>query len=589
MTSRFSLPEYCPKQIISGAIHYFRVHPDLWDDRLDKAVAFGLNTVETYIPWNCHEPHRGEFIFRGQYDLEAYIGKVAAHGLKLILRPGPYICAEWDNGGFPGWLSAVPGIRFRRTNEPYFEAVGNYFRKLLPMLKKHLATSGGPVILLQVENEYGSYGNDKEYLQFLRGLYLECGMDVPFFTSDGPYGHYPRGGSIPEALVTANFGTKAREAFASIRALRPEEPDFCMEFWDGWFDHWGKGHHLRPAADGGEGLLDEVEFMLASGAHFNFYMFHGGTNFGFTAGANGNRKHDYEATVTSYDYDCMLSECGDPTEKFFECQKLIRKYSDNPRIASVVPAKKVVPKPVRLTQSVPLFSQLDRLGGLSGKAVTPPTMEELGENFGFIYYRKRLDGIVESPKLRLLEVNDFAQIWQDGVYCGSRMRDCGEKEIRLEAIPEEGSLLEILVENMGRINYGPFTGIDRKGIVHGIALDLQQQFRWEYKMLPLDDLSGLVFGPFSNGHGQVMFHRGEFTLEETGEAFLAYPGVKGTVWVNGFHLGRYWDVGPARTLYVPSAALRRGPNEIIILEQEKLHGDEIIFRAEHDLGEPIRT
>lgn len=585
MNERFTLPAFCPRQILSGAFHYFRVHPGLWDARLDQAVAFGLNTIETYIPWNLHEPHRGEFHFEAPHDLESFIRKVGEHGLKLILRPGPYICAEWDNGGFPGWLSAIPEIRFRRMNRPYLEEVARYFHVLLPKLKKHLATSGGPVILLQIENEYGSYGNDKEYLEFLRDLYTECGMDVPFFTSDGPYNPYAKGGELPGVWAAGNFGSNTARAFESLRANRPGEEDFCAEFWVGWFDHWGKGHQSRPVENGVDTFYEDFEEMLRRGAHCNIYMFHGGTNFGFSAGANGNRLKEYEATITSYDYDCMVSECGDPTERFFRCQKLIRKYLDNPRITEAVSdSKKIVPKPVKLTGSASLFSQLARLDGVSGTSGTPPTLEELGENSGFVYYKHILHDIHPGISLCLFEANDFVQVWEDRSYLGSRMRCTGEDPFKLT---KNGTLeLELLVENLGRINYGPYTGIDRKGIAGGVALELEYQFGWEYKALPLKDLSRLEFGPFANESGQVMFHRGEFELQETGEAFLSIPGIKGTVWINGFHLGRYWNIGPAKTLYVPSPVLKKGKNELIILEQEKLNGDEVHFNAFHDLGEP---
>ena len=335
-----------PTRIISGAMHYFRIHPDQWDDRLDKAVAFGLNCVETYCCWNLHEPKRGQFRFTGLTDLERFIRAVQDHGLYLILRPGPYICAEWENGGFPAWLLAVPGIELRRMNEPYLDAVKAYFDELLPRIKRHLYTCGGPVIMMQIENEYASYGMDRAYLKYLYDLYVSHGINVPIFTSDGDSGHYLHV-SIPEALQTMNFGSGSDDAWKQHRALRPDEPDFCMEFWNGWFDRWGEGHHRRPAGMEEGGAAWEFDRMLAAGANVNFYMFHGGTNFGFTAGASRSQFRDYAPIVTSYDYDCPLSECGDPTGKFTTCQSVIRRYSDNPRIREIKPGKKVVPPDAR--------------------------------------------------------------------------------------------------------------------------------------------------------------------------------------------------------------------------------------------------
>ena len=571
-------------QIISGAIHYFRVHPDLWDDRLDKAVAFGLNTIETYIPWNLHEPRPGKYCFEGLADVEKFIDKVHERNLNMILRPGPYICAEWDNGGLPAWLVKQPGVELRRMNKPYLDAVKRYFDVLLPKLQKKCCTNDGPVILMQLENEYGSYGHDKDYLRYLAELYRAHNIDIPYFTSDGWERHYLLGGTLPDVFMTLNFGSMPENAFKSGRTMRPEGPDFCMEFWNGWFDHWGEAHQSRNVQ-----VADTLEKMLAAGANVNFYMFHGGTNFGFYNGANGNLIHEYRPTVTSYDYDCPLSECGDPTPKFFACQKVIAKYSSNPAIKEVSPSKKITPMDVELTQSAALLDNLSTLSNQSGQAVTPPVMEDLGENFGFIHYQTRLDGPLPAPPegthqaaLRLLEVNDFAQVWVDGQYLGSRWRDNGENVIPLPSIPETGSRLDILVENCGRINYGPRLGKDFKGITGGVAVALQMRFNWQYKTLPMSDLSKLEFAAFSNK--PTTFHRGFFDLEDVGDAFLLRPGVKGLVWINGFNLGRYWDRGPTETLYIPSPVLKKGRNEIIVLELEKLASDAVKFSPAAILG-----
>ncbi len=579
-----SVSEKMPKQILSGALHYFRVHPGLWDDRLAKAVAMGLNTIETYIPWNLHEPHRGEFVFDGICDLETFLRKAAGHGLFVIVRPGPYICAEWDNGGFPGWLLNVPGVELRRRNRPYLDAVTDYFKVLLPKLVPFQITSGGPLLMMQIENEYGSFGNDHDYLRFLQDLYRESGIDVPCFTSDGPYGHYPVGGALEGALLTVNFGTRSREAFQSARKLRPEEPDFCMEFWDGWFDHWGEKHQHRPAADGGDSFAAEYESMVSHGAHVNLYMFHGGTNFGFTAGANGNFREDYAPVVTSYDYDCPLSECGDPTEKFLECQRILKKYTGNPKIQPVPPAPKIVPPPVRLTGQCRFREHPEIFSRKHGKSVTPPTLEALGENFGFVYYKTRIDPFEGKAVLRLFEVNDYAQVWLDGRYLGHRFRDSGKDGFCLEGRPE-GSLLEILTENMGRINYGPYVGRDPKGIAGAVCLDFQQLFHWEYDLVPLASVDSIPFTDLTDRTDPASFYSGTFELEETGEAFLMRPGRKGCVWINGFPLGRYWEAGPTETLYVPSAILKKGVNHMILFEQEGLLSEDLCFSPQPRLGE----
>jgi len=571
-----------PTQIISAGMHYFRIHPELWKDRIDKAVALGVNTIETYIAWNIHEPKRGKFNFSGIADLERFIELVQEHDLYLILRPGPFICAEWDNGGFPAWLNAVPGVKLRQMNKPYLKAVRDYYNVLLPKIHDRLYTNGGPIILVSLENEYGSFGHDKEYLRYLLDVYKKHDIDVPIFTNDGPCNHHLIGGTLPETMITMDFGSKSEKAWKNLEYWRPGAPNFCMEFWTGWFDHWGEKHHTRAA--GAEKSAEyELEEMLKVGANLNLYMFHGGTNFGFTNGANGQFFSDYKPTVTSYDYDSLLSECGDPTEKFYACQSVIKKYIDNPHIAPIKPTKKIAPAPIKMDSSARLFDNLEQLSSLSGRAKNAPTMEELSQNFGFIHYRKRLEGPLSSTLLRLYNVNDYAQVWLDGCYLGSRMRDDGQNPFTID-VDCEGAVLDVLVENCGRINYGPFVGKDFKGITHAITVEYQQQLDWEYHSLPLENPDGLKFGSFENTSGMVRFHHAQFQLEDIGDTFLRRPGIKGSVWINGFHLGRYWNIGPTQTLYVPSPVLRKGVNTIIVMEQEALDTDTLIFQKNSDLG-----
>ncbi len=574
--------------IVSGAIHYFRIHPGEWSDRLDKAVAFGLNTVETYVPWNLHEPRRGEFNFSGIADLERFMAEVGKHDLKLILRPGPYICAEWENGGLPAWLTGRPGIRLRCDDPAYLAEVGHWFTELLSRCTPYQADRGGPIIMMQLENEYGSYGNDHHYLARLRDLMLQCGVSVPLFTSDGPVDHMLAGGTLPNVRQTVNFGSAPDNAFAMAKKYRPDETPFCMEFWDGWFDHWGdRGHHTRSAQD----VADNFARILDGGGNVNFYMFSGGTNFGFTAGANGNFRTDYAPTVTSYDYDALLSEAGDPTPKFMACQKVLRdRFPQMPRVDAEQPAptRKMVPASVRLTRSARLFDNLATLGDRHGAATVPPTMDELGATFGFIHYRTRLAGPLPSGvKLRLFEVNDYAQVWLNGQYLGHRFRDLGEHPFELPAVGPEGAVLELLVENTGRLNYGPWAGRDFKGIVNGVMLELQRQYQWEYTTLALARPEHAAFQNFDDTPGSVMLHRADFELQETASTYLIRPGGKGAVWINGFPLGRYWERGPQQALYVPGSALSPGRNTLIVLEQEKLCGSTLEFSAAPGLGPDI--
>lgn len=574
----------CDDQIISGALHYFRVVPEYWADRLDKAVAMGLNTIETYIPWNLHEPHRGEFVFDGICDLEKFIQLVAERDLALILRPGPYICSEWDNGGFPGWLNGLPGVQLRCFNEVYLKAVGDYFNVLLPKIVPYLSTNGGPVIMMQVENEYGSFGDDHNYLQYLVDLYKKNNIDVPYFTSDGSFGSMLSAGNLPTLIPTVNFGTRHESAFARLKAHNPQAREFCMEFWDGWFDHWGEKHQHRPAADGGDAFESEFEGIIKRGASINLYMFHGGTNFGFTAGANGNFYTDYAPTVTSYDYDCTLSESGDPTEKYLSAQKVIKEYTNNEKIRPIKAGNRMVIEPVKLTASWKIDNDFSYLATKSGNAVVPPTMEQLGENFGFIHYRTLVKPLMDDGKIRLFDVNDYAQVWVDGQYLGSKYRTEVDKTFAIKASNKE-QVLDILVENTGRINYGPFVGKDFKGIANCVCVNLQTQFDWEYNLLPMNNLDKIKFVGCNSKITGPAFYRGEFELDNIADTFVKRPGIKGFIVVNGFNLGRYWDKGPTNTLYLPGPVLKKGKNEIIVFEQEQLYSDTIEFTDIHDLGE----
>lgn len=573
-----------PFRIIAGAMHYFRIHPDLWADRISKAAAMGLNAIETYVCWNLHEVTPGKFDFSGILDIERYIQEIQKQGLYVIVRPGPYICAEWEGGALPGWLGAIPGIEYRCFNKPYLDAVERFFDELLPRLKKLTLAEGGPILAMQIENEYGSYCGDKEYLRYLKGIYERHGVDCLYFTSDGPDGHFLQGGQLDGVLSTINFGTDAEHAFELVRSLRPNEPDMCGEFWDGWFEHWGTQRHHRSAGmeEGGAGR--ELDTMLKNGASINIYMFHGGTNFGFTNGANGNSYVDYEADITSYDYDAPLTECGDPGEKFWAFQKIIQKYTpENKRIRPIQPTEKCSFE-VELTASRRLLDCLDELGETRGHATIPPTMDALGQTFGFIHYRRTMKGPLPKTNLRLFRVNDYAQVYWNGQLLCSKMRDNGKDPVAKIEIPPEGATMDILVENCGRINYGPYTGRDPKGIVDCVCLELQRLMEWDYTTLPLNAPPQEGYGPLALETTGAIFHKAEFTLDKTADTFLLNPGKKGLVWVNGFNLGRYWDIGPQETLYIPAPVLRKGKNTVVVLELERLASPKLLFLDAPRLG-----
>ncbi|WP_420310447.1 glycoside hydrolase family 35 protein [Streptomyces sp. YS-B37] len=564
-----------PFQIISGGLHYFRVHPEQWSDRLRKARLMGLNTVETYVPWNLHERRPGEFRTDGALDLSRFIELAAAEDLHVLLRPGPYICAEWEGGGLPSWLLAEPGIRLRSTDPRYLAAVDRYFAVLLPLLLPCLGTRGGPVIAVQIENEYGAYGEDSAYLRHLADLLRQYGVDVPLFTSDQP-ADLARGG-LDGVLRTANFGSRATANLAELRRHQPVGPLMCTEFWNGWFDHWGGVHGARSPQDAAV-ALDEL---LAAGASVNFYMFHGGTNFGFTNGAND--KGDYRPTVTSYDYDAPLDEAGDPGPKYAAFREVIAKYAPVPNGRPPGPAPKLSVTGVELTHSAALLDNLPVLGGdRSLRAEQPLTMEQLGQDFGFVHYRTSLPAA--GPALLTVgDVHDRAQVFLDGQPVGVLERENHEHTLAF-AVPRPGAVLSVLVENQGRVNYGQ--GIhDRKGLLGPVALNGAELTGWQCTPLGLDTLDDLSFAPADAPHIGPAFHRGFLDIERPADSFLSLTGwTKGNAWINGFPLGRYWSRGPQRTLYIPAPALRPGRNEITVLELHATTRRSVDLRDTPDLG-----
>ncbi|MGW6912918.1 glycoside hydrolase family 35 protein [Kitasatospora sp. NPDC054939] len=563
-----------PFRIISGGLHYFRIHPDQWADRLRKARLMGLNTVETYVPWNLHQPTRGVFDLAGGLDLPRFLDLAAAEGLHVLLRPGPYICAEWEGGGLPSWLLATPGIRLRSRHPAYLAAVQDYFARLLPPVVERLATRGGPVLAVQVENEFGAYDDDTSHLAHLADLLRRGGVDVPLFTCDQP-SDLARG-ALPGTLATANFGSRSREGLAALRAHQPHGPLMCTEFWIGWFDRWG-GHHVVRSAEHAAQDLDEL---LSLGASVNLYMFHGGTSFGFTNGAND--KAAYRPTVTSYDYDAPLDEAGDPTEKYHAFRDVIAKYAPVPTGPAPQPSPKLAPRTVPLTAVAGLFSHSAALG-TEVRSELPLTMERLGQDFGFVRYEVPLPQ--SGPALlELHDVRDRAQVFLDGQPVGVVERENHEHALAFD-VPRDGAVLTVLVENQGRVNYGQ--GLhDPKGLAGAVRLNGEELRGWSNLPLPLHSLDDLDFAPATAPVVGPAFHRGTFDLDEPADTFVHLPGwTKGNVWVNGFHLGRYWSRGPQRSLYLPGPVLRPGPNEITVLELHTAPSDRSLhLRPTPDLG-----
>ncbi|AIQ48928.1 beta-galactosidase [Paenibacillus sp. FSL R7-0273] len=571
-------------RILSGALHYFRIVPEYWADRLLKLKACGFNTVETYIPWNFHEPAEGSFRFDGMADVTGFIKIAGALGLHVIVRPSPYICAEWEFGGLPAWL-LKSGMGLRCMDAEYLEKVDRYYDVLIPLLVPLLCTNGGPVVAVQVENEYGSYGNDTAYLEYVRDGLISRGVDCLLFTSDGPTDEMLIGGTVEGLHATVNFGSRVAESFGKYRKYRQDEPLMVMEYWLGWFDHWMQPHHVREAGDVAL-VLDE---MLEQGSSVNLYMFHGGTNFGFYSGANHGE--GYEPTVTSYDYDAPLTEWGDPTDKYRAIRQVLGKHGIDAGCPLPEPLPKLAYGRVRLAETADLLKQLDTLAASRTQSVTVQPMEQLDQAYGLILYSTMIKGPRTGQKLHLREVHDRAQVFLDGKLLGIVER---WNPLPLELnIPPEGARLDILVENMGRINYGPWLR-DPKGITEGVLIDNQFQSNWSIYTLPMEpavleqvDYEVSSEEPVILPEERPAFYRGTFDAEAVADTFLRFDGWnKGIAWINGFNLGRYWKAGPQRTLYIPGPLLRKGRNEIVLLELHGPAGDrEIVLTDVPDLGE----
>lgn len=565
-----------PFRILSGAIHYFRVHPGCWRDRLQKLRACGFNTVETYIPWNLHEPKEGQYRFDGFADVERFVALADELGLKVILRPGPYICAEWDFGGLPAWLRRTPGMRVRCHYAPFLEKVDRWFSVLLPRLVPHMSGNGGPVIAMQVENEYGSFGCDKKYLRHLEQTMRDEGMDCLLFTSDGWDPPMLRGGTLPHLHKTVNFGSRPAEAFSALRAVQPDGPDMCCEFWCGWFDHWGEAHHIRDAHEVAR-TLDE---MLILGASVNMYMFHGGTNFGFTSGANLDQNGDYQPTTTSYDYHALLDEAGNTTPLYDACREVLTKHFGEPPALPISVSPSWEYGTVALTEVLPL---LEMAGTLAEPVhcATPLSMDELDQFEGYMLYRTRLHGPMIDQPLRIPSLRDRATVFLDGRFLGAMYRNDKADSVYITVPDGQSAQLDILVENMGRVNYGCIIDLPR-GISGYVMHGYQSHFDWEMYALPMK--TPPTAWQKAEATCAPGFLRGQLMVDEVADTYLDMQKFgKGFVFVNGFNLGRFWEIGPMTTLYVPSQVLRPGANEVVVFTSEGRTCFEVPSVAKHRL------
>ena len=562
-----------PFVVKAGELHFARIPREYWEHRIEMVKAQGMNAVCLYVFWNFHEPQPGEFNFEGQADVRAFVELCQKHGLYVILRPGPYCCAEWEMGGLPWWLLKKKDIQLRSMDEYFVERVRLFENALAEQLADLQLARGGNIIMVQVENEFGGYGTDKPYVAAVRDILREAGWtDVPLFQCD--WSSNFENNALDDLLWTMNFGTGSNidDQFRRLKELRPTTPLMCSEFWSGWFDNWGRAHETRDAKDMVAGLRE----MLEKNISFSLYMVHGGSSFGHWAGANSP---GFQPDCSSYDYDAPISEAGHATPKFDELRAMLQEFTDEP--LPPVPA----PFPVKaidaftLTECAPLMANLPAPVVEDGEV---QTFEELGMGWGSALYSTHLKAR-NVPSTLTIDAHDFAQVFVDGILVGRLDRRLGQKTIDLPATPG-GAKLDILVEAMGRINYGRAIK-DFKGIVAPVTIthprpgaepEQKPLGHWTIRLFPDDyaTVSTQNYQPMNADTGDAAdfafmpaYYRGTFTVDDPADTYLDLSTWgKGQVWVNGHAIGRFWQIGPQQSLFMPGCWLKKGENEIIVLD-----------------------
>ena len=568
-----------PFIVKAAELHYPRIPRPYWEHRIKMCKALGMNTVCLYVFWNFHEQREGEFDFTGQKDIAEFCRIAQKNGMYVIVRPGPYVCAEWEMGGLPWWLLKKKDIRLREQDPYFMERVKIFMNKVGEQLAPLTIEKGGPIIMVQVENEYGSYGEDKPYVAAIRDIVRSAGFtDVTLFQCDWA-SNFTRNG-LDDLVWTMNFGTGSNidDQFRRLRELRPESPMMCSEFWSGWFDKWGARHETRPAAD----MVANMDEMLSKGISFSLYMTHGGTSFGHWAGANSP---GFAPDVTSYDYDAPINEYGHATPKYYTLRDMMKKYADGKLPAVPKPAAPLVSAPkFTLDEYAPLEAGVDKT--VDGRE--PLTFEDLDMGWGAVAYTTELPEVPSACVLTLDGAHDYAQVYVDGKYVGKTDRVRNETSVTLPAL-KKGSRMTILVEGMGRINFGraikDFKGLTGDAVIRAavdgddVAWTLKD---WTMQTLPDDyqtAIDALAAGSAAQTAGQAPgfgpqdgrmapgYYRGYFELKKVGDTFLDMETWgKGQVYVNGHAVGRFWSIGPQQTLYLPGCWLKKGRNEVVVLD-----------------------
>lgn len=552
-----------PMVIKAAELHYPRIPKEYWEHRIETCKAMGMNAVCLYVFWNYHEPEMGKFDFTGQKDIAAFCKLAQKHDMYVIVRPGPYVCAEWEMGGLPWWLLKKKDIKLREQDALYMERTRLFMNEVGKQLAGQQITRGGNIIMVQVENEYGAFGTNKPYISEIRDIVKNAGFtDVPLFQCD--WNSNFENNALDDLVWTINFGTGANidDQFRRLQQLRPNTPLMCSEFWSGWFDHWGAKHETRSANE----LVKGMKQMLDRNISFSLYMTHGGTSFGHWGGANFP---NFSPTCTSYDYDAPIGESGNITPKYYEVRNLLKNYlpedASLPAIPDSIPT--IAIPAFRLTDIAPVFGNLP----VAKKSENVKSMEFFDQGWGSILYRTRLKASTEELTLILTEAHDWTQVFLNGKKIATLSRMKGEGTVKMPRI-KEGDRLDILVEAMGRMNFGK--GIyDWKGITEKVELQSKTAKKilknWEVYNLPVDYqfAKNKKYSKQPNVNRQPAYYKANFTLAKTGDTFINMTNWgKGLVWVNGHCIGRFWEIGPQQTLYLPGCWLKKGVNEIIVLD-----------------------
>lgn len=565
-----------PFQIISGELHYPRVPKEAWRARMKMAKAMGLNTIGTYVFWNLHEPQKGKFDFSGNNNIAEFVKIAQQEGLWVILRPSPYVCAEWEFGGYPYWLQNEKGLVVRSTEKQYLEEYKKYILEVGKQLAPLQVNHGGNIIMVQVENEYGSYAADKNYLDINRKMFIEAGFDGLLYTCD-PAADV-KDGHLAGLLPAVN----GIDNPAKIRQLVNENhagkgPYFIAEWYPAWFDWWGTAHHTVPAVQ----YTKKLDSVLAAGMSINMYMFHGGTTRDFMNGANYKDISPYEPQTSSYDYDAPLNEAGNVTEKFKQFRSVIEKHLPAGQGLPPIPAAKpsIAIAPFKLTSKVTLFNTLPKVV----KNNTPLTFEALKQDYGYVLYRTTIQG-GKKGELQLKQLRDYALIFINQKRAGILDRRLNQNTLNLD-LPAGEVQLDIFVENMGRVNFGKYLLENKKGITEAVTFAGTEIKNWSMYGFPFNNInsySGKSVPSKKTENGPTL-QKGSFEILTVADTYLDMTDWgKGVVWVNGHNLGKYWAIGPQQTLYIPQEWLKKGRNDIAVLELIKT--DQNILKA---IDQPI--